>query len=80
MKAASLTRCWDNTTATRGLDNYQDPSIIGSMMIDKETKMILTPEQFFEWVAKTWNECQERAWASDSCEKTTDTEALDKPI
>jgi hypothetical protein len=50
------------------------------MMIDKETKMILTPEQFFEWVAKTWNECQERAWAPDSCEKTTDTEALDKPI
>ena len=39
MKAASLTRCWDNTTATRGLDNYQDPSIIGSMMIDKETTM-----------------------------------------
>ena len=79
MKAASLTRCWDNTTATRGLDNYQDPSIIGSMMIDKETKMMTTKE-WQEWVAKTWNECQERAWNPDSCEKTTDTEALDKPI
>ncbi len=78
MKAASLTRCWDNTTATRGLDNYQDPSIIGSMMIDKETKMMTTKE-FEEWVAKTWNECQERAWAPDSCEKTTPTEGLDKP-
>lgn len=49
--------------------------------------MILTPEQFFEWVAQTWNECQERAWASDSCEKTSDscekttpTKELDKPI
>ena len=40
----------------------------------------ITPEQMTEWVAKTWNECQERAWNPDSCEKTTDTEALDKPI
>jgi len=79
MKAVSLTRCCNNTTATRGLDNYQDPSIIGSMMIDKETKMMTTKE-WQEWVAKTWNECQERAWVPDSCEKTTDTEALDKPI
>jgi hypothetical protein len=23
----------------------------------------ITPEQMSEWVAKTWKECQERAWA-----------------
>ena len=40
---------------------------------------MMTTKEFEEWVAKTWNECQERAWASDSCEKTT-AEALDKPI
>lgn len=22
----------------------------------------ITPEQMSEWVAKTWKECQERAW------------------
>ena len=39
--------------------------------------MIMTTKEFEEWVAKTWKECQERAWASDSCEKTTPTEGLD---
>ncbi len=31
----------------------------------KEQKMNkpITPEQMSEWVAKTWKECQERAWA-----------------
>lgn len=22
----------------------------------------ITPEQMSEWIAKTWKECQERAW------------------
>ena len=42
--------------------------------------MMMTTKEWQEWVAKTWKECQERAWNPDSCEKTTDTEALDKPI
>ena len=74
-----MSGCCEKTTPTKELDNYQDPSRIGSMMIDKETKMMTTKE-WQEWVAKTWNECQERAWNPDSCEKTTATEALDKPI
>ena len=24
----------------------------------------ITPEQMTEWVAKTWKECQERAWSN----------------
>lgn len=43
------------------------------------TAKMMTTKEWQEWVAKTWKECQERAWASDSCEKTTPTEALDKP-
>ena len=39
--------------------------------------MIMTTKEFEEWVAKTWKECQERAWAPDSCEKTTPTKELD---
>jgi hypothetical protein len=32
----------------------------------KEQKMNkpITPEQMSEWVAKTWKECQERAWSN----------------
>ena len=41
--------------------------------------MMMTTKEWEEWVAKTWKESQERARNPDSCEKTTDTEALDKP-
>lgn len=49
------------------------------MMIDKEMRVAtpITPKQMSEWIAKTWKECQDKAWG---CEKTTPTEGLDKPI
>jgi hypothetical protein len=44
----------------------------------KETMMAtpITPKQMSEWIAKTWKECQDKAW---SCKKTTPTKELDKP-
>jgi len=29
----------------------------------------ITTKEFFEWTAKTWTECQERAWSQPSLEE-----------
>jgi len=27
--------------------------------------MMMTTEEFFEWVQKTWKECQDKAWSEE---------------